>query len=113
LESGFNFGPDSDSNRNVGDLVSLVLDHWPGEWIDASEGNAPHEARFLHLSTDKAASLLRWRPVWAFERTIAETVGWYRDTASASHSVIAEYTRRQIACYSADAAAAGLPWAAR
>ena len=113
LESGFNFGPDSDSNRNVGDLVSRVLDHWPGDWIDASDGNAPHEARFLHLSTDKAASLLRWRPVWAFERTIAETVGWYRNTASASHSAIAECTRRQIARYSADAAAAELPWAAR
>jgi CDP-glucose 4,6-dehydratase len=113
LESGFNFGPDSASNRNVGELVSHVLDHWPGEWIDASDGNAPHEARFLHLSTDKAARLLHWRPVWGFERTIAETVGWYRNTASASHSVIAEHTRRQIACYSADAAVAELPWAAR
>ena len=112
LESAFNFGPDSDSNRNVGELVGRVLQRWPGEWADASDGAAPHEARFLHLSTDKAARLLRWRPVWSFDRTIAETVGWYRDAAGADPATIGEHTRDQIAQYSSDAAAAGLPWAA-
>ena len=111
LESGFNFGPDSDSNRNVGELVGRVLQHWPGEWADASDGAAPHEARFLHLSTDKAARLLRWRPVWSFDRTLAETVGWYRDTTAADPATIGKYTRDQIARYSSDAAAADLPWA--
>jgi CDP-glucose 4,6-dehydratase len=112
LESGFNFGPESDSNRNVGELVDRILAHWPGGWVDASDGSAPHEARFLHLSTDKAARLLRWRPVWAFDRTIAETVGWYRAVAGAAHSEVAECTRRQIESYCSDAAAAGLSWAA-
>jgi CDP-glucose 4,6-dehydratase len=95
----------------VGELVGRILDHWPGEWSNASDGSAPHEARFLHLSTDKAARLLRWRPVWAFDRTIAETVAWYRDTVNAEVNAIAELTRSQIARYSSDAAAAGLPWA--
>ena len=111
LESAFNFGPDSDSNRNVGELVGRVLQHWPGEWADASDGAAPHEARFLHLSTDKAARVLRWRPVWAFDRTIAETVAWYRGTVGADPATIGKHTRDQIAQYSSDAAAAGLPWA--
>ena len=112
LESAFNFGPDSDSNRNVGELVGRVLQRWPGEWADASDGAAPHEAQFLHLSTDKAARLLRWRPVWSFDRTIAETVGWYRDAAGADPATIGKRTQDQIAQYSSDAAAAGLPWAA-
>ena len=111
LDSAFNFGPDSDGNRDVGSLVECVLRHWPGEWVDASDGNAPHEARFLHLSTDKAARLLGWRPVWSFDRTIAETVGWYRDTRGGAAAQVADRTRRQIASYSADAAAASLPWA--
>ena len=97
LESAFNFGPDSDSNRNVGELVGRVLQHWPGEWADASDGAAPHEARFLHLSTDKAARVLRWRPVWAFDRTIAETVAWYRGTVGADPATIGKHTRDQIA----------------
>jgi len=113
LESGFNFGPDSDSNRNVGELVGQVLQYWPGEWADASDGTAPYEARFLHLSTDKAARLLRWRPVWSFDRTITETVEWYRTAVAAEFKAIAEYTRRQIQRYVADAAKAGQPWAAQ
>ena len=111
LESGFNFGPDSDSNRNVGDLVARVLQHWPGEWADASEGSAPHEARFLHLSTDKAARLLHWRPVWSFDETIRETVAWYRGAAE-NPATIGGMTRGQIDRYCEAARAAGLPWAA-
>jgi len=111
LDSAFNFGPDSDGNRDVGSLVECVLRHWPGEWVDASDRNAPHEAGFLHLSTDKAARLLGWRPVWSFDRTIAETVGWYRDAMGGEAAQVADRTRRQIASYSADAAAASLPWA--
>jgi CDP-glucose 4,6-dehydratase len=111
LESAFNLGPDSDANQNVGTLVERILQHWPGEWFDASEGEAPHEARYLHLATDKAARLLRWRPTWSFERMIAETMWWYRDSAADSHEGIAARTRSQIESYSADAAAKELAWA--
>ena len=111
LESGFNFGPGSESNRSVGDLVERVLRHWPGSWVDASDAAAPHEARFLHLCTDKAAALLRWRPVWSFDETIQQTVTWYRRAADDA-SAIGELTRRQIDDYGTAAQAAGLPWAA-
>jgi CDP-glucose 4,6-dehydratase len=110
MESGFNFGPDADSNRSVGDLVDRVLSHWPGSLVDASDGKAPHEARFLHLCTDKAASLLRWRPVWSFDDTIRETVNWYR-TVHTDSAVAGDLTRRQIAEYCSAAHAARMPWA--
>ncbi len=110
LGSGFNFGPDADSNRSVGELVDRVLQHWPGSWVDASDGAAPHEARFLHLCTDKAASLLRWRPVWSFDDTIRETVNWYRDVHT-NPAVVGDLTRRQIAAYCSTAYTAGMPWA--
>jgi len=112
LDSAFNFGPGPDSNRTVGDLVDQILACWPGSWADATDKTAPHEARFLHLCTDKAAALLRWRAVWSFNDTVRETVNWYR-AAIKDPSAIRTNTVRQIAEYTASAAAAGLPWAAQ
>lgn len=113
LTTAFNFGPDRDSNRNVEELVSEVLQHWPGRWEDKSDPNAPHEAGLLHLSTDKAYALLRWRPVWNFSETVAKTVEWYRN-AGQLHTAkeFQAQTQQQITQYVQQAAARQLPWAA-
>lgn len=74
----FNFGPPLDSNRKVGDLVSEILKHWPGKWIDDSEPDAPHEADLLQLSVDKAYHVLGWQGIWPFEIAVKKTVIWYR-----------------------------------
>ena len=64
----------------------------------------------LNLATDKARRLLRWEPVWSFERTIAETVKWYRE--SHSHPArIAAFTAGQIDAYTTEASAFNLAWA--
>jgi len=108
--SAFNFGPALTSNRTVAGLVQEILLHWPGRWEDRSDPHAVHEARLLNLATDKAFHLLQWQPVWAFAPTIARTVGWYRQDASDPAAVPA-LTSGQIAAYTDDARAAGLPWA--
>jgi len=105
LCSAFNFGPQLDSNRDVGTLVAEILKHRPGSWSDRSDPQAAHEAGRLNLAIDKAFHLLGWRPLWNFERTIAETTRWY---ASAKEQGAAELTRRQIEEYVAEAANAGL-----
>ena len=74
----FNFGPSLASNRPVRELVATMLSHWPGEWFDQSDPNAPHEANLLHLQIDKAQHRLGWQPLWDYSTTIARTVGWYR-----------------------------------
>ena len=74
----FNFGPQLDSNRPVCDLVQTMLSHWPGEWLDQRDTDAPHEAGLLHLQIDKAHHRLGWQPRWDYATTIARTVGWYR-----------------------------------
>ena len=106
--SAFNFGPQLDSNRNVGALVTELLKHRPGTWLDQSDATAPHEAGRLNLAIEKAFHLLGWQPVWGFERTIAETVRWYVEAAS---SGVADFTRAQIRNYLAEASAARQPWA--
>ena len=74
----FNFGPREDSNRTVADLVTEILKHRKGKWIDASQPGALHEAKFLNLSIKKADRVLHWRPVWGFETTVEKTVEWYQ-----------------------------------
>lgn len=112
LAAPFNFGPHLDSNRTVAGLVTEVLRHWPGEWLDQSDPRAPHEAGRLNLTVDKAFHLLRWTPTWDFSQTVAATVAWYRRAENLSPDAIADLTRRQIAEYGRAAAVHGLPWAA-
>jgi CDP-glucose 4,6-dehydratase len=112
LCGAFNFGPNLTSNRTVAELVREVLKHWPGEWVDRSDPDAVHEAKLLNLATDKAFHFLGWQPVWNFEETIAETIGWYRDarllTTPADFQTL---TCRQIAGYTTAARSKGIVWA--
>ena len=78
LCSAFNFGPAPDSNRTVDALVNEVLSHWSGTKEYAPTSSALHEATLLHLSTNKAESILKWNPIWNFESTIQRTVSWYK-----------------------------------
>ena len=97
LASAFNFGPALTSNRTVAELVAELLQHISGEWIDASDPNAVHEASKLNLAIDKAFHLLQWQPVWNFEQTIARTAEWYLGEAEGQDP--RELTLRQIQAY--------------
>ena len=44
------------------------------------EAEAPYEANLLQLNPDKARIDLGWQPCWGMERSIAETVAWYKRT---------------------------------
>jgi CDP-glucose 4,6-dehydratase len=112
LTSAFNFGPDRESNRTVGELVAEVLQNWPGRWEDRSNPKAPHEAGLLQLSTDKAHALLRWRPVWNFSEAVAKTVAWYRNAERLrTAKEFQAQTQEQITQYVEQAGALRLPWA--
>ena len=100
LCSAFNFGPALDSNRTVADIVEEILKHWPGEWQDKSDPDAPHEAGEYNLATRKSFDLLGWQPRWDFPTTIEKTVGWYRGAASCqSTEEFSALTSRQIDGY--------------
>ena len=96
--TAFNFGPGPDSNRTVSDLVVEILKHRKGEWTDASDPAALHEATLLNLSIGKASQLLDWKPKWAFEETIGKTVDWY-DHVNRKAVTPLEITRSQISEY--------------
>ena len=112
LEAAFNFGPEPEANRNVGELVREVLKYWPGRWEDKSSPQAPHEAKLLMLSTAKAKKILFWQPTWRFEIAVARTVEWYRGV-NENAAVAENLTLRQIAEYEAAARTAQIAWAAK
>jgi CDP-glucose 4,6-dehydratase len=109
LASGFNFGPALSSNRSVADLVNEIIKHWPGQVDYQINPNAVHEAKMLNLAIDKSQHCLGWCPVWNFDRTIAETVGWYRRNQQNEQQGTAAAVA-QIAVYISDAGAMRLPW---
>ena len=77
--SAFNFGPKSEANKTVKELIEESLKYWQGSWIDISDRNEPHEAGRLNLDITKAKDVLNWQPLWAFEKTVEKTINWYKD----------------------------------
>ena len=107
----FNFGPALTSNKTVADLVQELLKHVEGDWNDASDPMASHEASKLNLAIDKAFHLLQWQPVWGFERTMEETAGWYSEEFEGVD--IQAATKTQIELYQNSAKSMNLLWTNR
>jgi len=79
----WNFGPGGEAARSVLDLTRVIVNRWGSGEIDVQTSiDDLHEAGLLHLNCDKARHMLRWYPRWGFERTVSETVGWYRAVLS-------------------------------
>ncbi len=98
-QAAWNFGPEPGDIRSVRELVEAATRVWPGQWRDASDPGAPHEAGRLALSIDKARAELGWRPHWDIDRGLLETVSWYRAVAEGADP--RALTRAQIAAHEA------------
>jgi CDP-glucose 4,6-dehydratase len=110
LISPFNFGPGRSSRQPVGKLVEEILRSWPGEWTDSSDPAAPHEAKLLSLSIEKAGALLGWKPTWDFDEAIRRTVSWYRERHDLNNADMLRFSRSQIDDYTAAARNKKLSW---
>jgi CDP-glucose 4,6-dehydratase len=95
---GWNFGPNSGSERTVGEVADAVCRLWEkgARWTRDARPQ-PHEATFLKLDSSKARQILRWSPVWGFDETMSRTLEWYgaaekgRDMHALSLGQIAQY----------------------
>jgi CDP-glucose 4,6-dehydratase len=114
--SAYNFGPGRDAERPVRELVDLLVRHWgKGSWESSQPERFSrlHEAVYLKLATDKAWHHLGWKPSWDFERSVRETVKWYRRAYSEGFGSgpMRKLTGEQIESYTGAAADLGLRWA--
>ena len=78
LSHSFNFGPSTDGNRTVLDLVEEALKTWPGTWNAQQSPDRMHEANLLNLATELAHHELSWFPRWNFSESIFRTINWYK-----------------------------------
>ena len=79
FSTSFNFGSNLESNKKVSELVNQILIYWKGSWKLDINKTYLHEAKQLHLNTDKAFRILDWHQLWDFETTIKKTVFWYKN----------------------------------
>ncbi|TAN45270.1 MAG: CDP-glucose 4,6-dehydratase [Nitrospirae bacterium] len=107
----FNFGPSADTNKSVKELISVFSDIWGGgKWEIKSSDSFKKESTLLKLNCDKAAQLLKWRPVLSFEETMKMTAEWYKAYYSGEKDIFG-FTAGQINEYIALAEQRGLVWA--
>ncbi len=108
----WNFGPLQHSAITTLEVVEKLITLWGGSEpvqveYDRSQEKL-HEAHSLHLSWDKAASLLHWRPVYTIDEALAETVNWYR--AYQQEADMYEVCHQLLENYVEQARTLGLQW---
>lgn len=73
----WNFGPDPDSFRSVGELATLAASKWgEGACWEAAADSGPHEAALLTLDASKARDQLGWKDLLSFEEAVEWTAEW-------------------------------------
>lgn len=112
----WNFGPEEESVKTVGDLVNEVIKAWgSGKWSthqlpnDSPDGfpipigrgsqlfNHYKEAKLLTLNIDKAKTKLSWKPLLSFNQSITQSVSWYK--AQFEGKNMADFSKNQISEY--------------
>lgn len=77
----FNFGPSSDSNLAVKEVLDRLQKYWPElKWELAPDSTSVnlHEANFLYLDSSLSKNMLNWKPHWDVEIALEKTADWYR-----------------------------------
>ena len=98
FSEGWNFGPNDKGARPVSDLANIMVKGWGDDasWVLDKE-SYPHEACFLKLDCSKANSRLKWQSIWSLERSLNETVKWYK--AWSNKEDMYEFSLNQIKAY--------------
>lgn len=109
----FNFGPKSEKNRTVLDLLVDLSEYWNFESADQAyviTGNIPfHEAGLLKLNCDKALFHLNWEANLYYKECVKFVSEWYFTFYNESKDMF-DLTNQQIEKYEALAIDRGLEW---
>jgi CDP-glucose 4,6-dehydratase len=110
----FNFGPNSEHNRTVQEILEKLSSYWhfssPNESYQIVNNFPFHEARLLKLNCDKALFHLKWKASLDYETLLDFTGNWYYKFYK-TNTDIYQYTIEQIKEYVCIAKAKGIAWA--
>ena len=109
----YNFGPPTDQNYTVLDLLKELAVNWDKENSDIlqiEQSNFP-ESGLLKLNIDKALFDLQWNPTLNFKETAKFTCEWYKEYYRGDTEQMLDYTMQQIGNYIDVAKEKGLVWA--
>ncbi|MGE0268323.1 MAG: CDP-glucose 4,6-dehydratase [Candidatus Omnitrophota bacterium] len=106
----FNFGPDPDVVKSVGELVEAMISYsGKGDWKHEPASDDKKEATLLKLNCDKSLNRLNWKPLLSFAETVEMTSNWYQQYY-AKHSDLYEFSQSQIQFYIEKGFEKKLPW---
>lgn len=95
----YNFGPDSDAEKNVETLTKNFIEKIGVGAYDINANADLHEAGILKLDNDRAKKELSWKPKLSFDEAIFWTADWYKNYLE-KKSEIQKFTSDQIEIFS-------------
>jgi CDP-glucose 4,6-dehydratase len=102
----WNFGPASEGNRSVSEVLARLSIEWPTLRYQLSPDTHVHEAQLLYLDSTMARKQLKWLPVWDFDRALSATALWYRSWIEDGRVI----SREQLVDYVAAAREQNVGW---
>lgn len=77
--TGWNFGPDEDSNRQVEWLALKICQLWGvDKFYSIVSDTSYYEAKNLKLDIEKARNELQWSPKWKISESLEKIVRWHK-----------------------------------
>ena len=108
----YNFGPPTDQNYTVLDLLKQLAVNWDetnNDILQLEPSNFP-ESGLLKLNIDKALYDMQWIPTLNFKETAAFTCDWYKAYYQLKQEDMLDYTIKQIGDYISVAKQKELSW---
>ena len=110
----YNFGPNSDQNYTVLELLKQIKVDFKAteikKYFNIDSNSSFHEAGLLKLNCDKALFQLQWKPVLDFKQTAFFTSKWY-DNYYNKEIDLYDFTNNQIDEYHELAKIKSISWA--
>lgn len=105
----WNFGPQERRGISTRQIVEKAIELWgSGAWLHLEPEVVWKEFNLLTMNWDKAARLLGWQPIYAWDQALAETVAWFK--AYQRGDDMAQVTLEQIKRYTVCGREQQLPW---